>query len=118
MAIDLNDKKLDIKLPLGAPASYWLSLKGYEPAKIAANLTKPILILQGERDYQVTMDDYKGWQDALLKHPNVTFKLYNDLNHLFIEGKGKSTPSEYEKPGHVNEKVIRDIINWISRFEN
>jgi uncharacterized protein len=104
------------KLPLGAPASYWLSLKGYEPAKLAAKITKPILILQGERDYQVTMDDYKEWQNALSKNQNVTFKLYKDLNHLFIEGKGKSTPSEYEKSGHVSQKVISDIIDWISRL--
>ena len=33
-----------------------LDLRKYEPAKEAANLQQPILILQGERDYQVTME--------------------------------------------------------------
>jgi dipeptidyl aminopeptidase/acylaminoacyl peptidase len=104
------------KLPLEVPASYWLDLRGYDPAKLAADLKKPVLILQGERDYQVTMDDYKRWKDALSEHQNVTFKLYKNLNHLFIEGEGKSTPSEYEKPGHVHETVVQDITDWIKKY--
>ena len=42
---------------LGAPASYWLDLRDYKPAQSAVELKQPILILQGERDYQVTMQD-------------------------------------------------------------
>lgn len=103
------------KLPFEVPASYWLDLRGYDPAKFAVDLKKPMLILQGERDYQVTMDDYQRWRDALSGHPNVMFKLYQNLNHLFIEGKGRSTPSEYEKPGHVSEMVVEDISGWIKK---
>ena len=33
-------------LPLGIPASYWLDLRNYDPAKEAVKLTGPILILQ------------------------------------------------------------------------
>jgi hypothetical protein len=46
-------------------------------------------------------------------HPNVTFKLYPKLNHLFIEGEDRSTPAEYQHAGHVAEIVIRDIAEWI-----
>jgi hypothetical protein len=35
------------------------------------------------------------------------------LNHLFIKGEGKATPSEYENQGNVQEKVILDIATWI-----
>jgi alpha-beta hydrolase superfamily lysophospholipase len=76
-------------------------------------LKLPLLILQGGRDFQVTEADFDRWQKALGSHPGVTFKLYPDLNHLFIVGKDKSTPAEYEHPGHVAESVITDIADWI-----
>ncbi len=100
-------------LPLGIPASYWLDLRDYDPAETAKGLAQPVLILQGERDYQVTTADFEGWQAALGSLPSVTLKLYPDLNHLFMAGEGKSTPAEYEIAGHVAEQVIADIVDWI-----
>lgn len=100
-------------LPASVPAKYWLDLKNYHPAKEAKKLTKPILVLQGERDYQVTMDDYKIWRASLASHNNVRFKLFPTLNHLFMYGEGKSTPSEYENPGHVHRSVIEEIYNFV-----
>lgn len=101
------------ELPLGIPASYWLDLRDYDPAKAAGSIARPMLLLQGERDYQVTVEDFQGWKKHLAGRPNVTFRLYPDLNHLFMAGKGKATPREYEQPGHVAEKVVRDIARWI-----
>ena len=98
---------------LGAPGSYWLDLINYNPLESIKNLDLPILILQGDRDYQVTVDDFKLWQEELKDKPNVTFKLYKGLNHLFIYGEGKSTPEEYYKPGNIFQEVIEDIANWI-----
>ncbi len=100
---------------LGAPPQYWLDLNSYHPADVAKTLRQPLLILQGERDYQVTMTDFKGWQAALAGNPNVQFKTYPDLNHLFISGQGKSTPAEYQQPGHVSQAVVDDIANWVSK---
>jgi dienelactone hydrolase len=103
-------------LLLGAPDAYWLDLKGYNPAVLAAGLPQPMLILQGGRDYQVTaQDDYPGWQKELQSKTNATFKLYPDLNHLFITGEGKSKPSEYEQAGHVSGSVVSDIAAWINK---
>ncbi|MDD3024013.1 MAG: DUF3887 domain-containing protein [Syntrophomonadaceae bacterium] len=102
-------------LLLGASDAYWLDLKGYNPAVLAAGLPQPMLILQGGRDYQVTEEDYLGWQKDLQSKINATFKLYPDLNHLFIIGEGKITPSEYEQAGHVSGNVISDIAAWINK---
>lgn len=99
---------------LGAPVSYWLDLRGYNPPEAAKALKQPLLILQGERDYQVTMDNFAAWKQAL---PKAAFYTYPKLNHLFIEGEGKSTPAEYGKPGHVSEAVIADITDWINRLK-
>ena len=110
---ELSEKTPSSLLPLGIPATYWLDLRDYDPAKEATKLKKPLLILQGERDYQVTMKDYKRWQESLASHDNVQMKLFPSLNHLFMQGEGKSGPSEYEKPAHVNLSVIDTIVEWI-----
>jgi fermentation-respiration switch protein FrsA (DUF1100 family) len=72
-----------------------------------------LLVLQGARDYQVTTQDFAGWQAALSGRANAKLILYPDLNHLFMAGTGKSTPAEYEQPGHVDKQAIADIATWI-----
>ncbi len=101
------------QLPFGVAAAYWLDLRDYHPAEEAAKLAQPILILQGQRDYQVTMEDYAGWEETLRKRPSVTFNLYPNLNHLFMTGAGKSGPADYAGAGHVAETVIDDIARWV-----
>jgi dienelactone hydrolase len=101
--------------PFSAPASYWLDLRGYDPPAAASLLKQPMLVLQGERDYQVTMADHAAWQRALGSRANVQLKSYPALNHLFIAGTGPSTPAEYNQAGHVDEAVVRDIGAWITR---
>jgi hypothetical protein len=98
-----------------APASYWLDLRGYDPPSAAKALKLPMLILQGERDYQVPMDEFAKWKAALSGKSHVTFHSYPALNHLFIAGTGKSLPAEYQIAGHVDEAVIRDIADWMKK---
>ncbi|NLZ39063.1 MAG: alpha/beta fold hydrolase [Firmicutes bacterium] len=100
---------------LNAPASYWLDLRNYKPTETAAALKLPMLILQGERDYQVTMEDFALWQQALASYSHVQFKSYPGLNHLFVSGQEPSVPSEYEQPGNVEKIVIDDIAAWIRK---
>ena len=74
-----------------------------------------MLILQGERDYQVTMNEFDRWKTALAGKSNVTFHSYPALNHLFIAGTGRSLPAEYGTAGHVDAAVIGDIADWITK---
>ncbi len=94
--------------------AYWLDLRGYDPVAVAAHSSIPMLILQGERDYQVTMTDFEGWKKGLAGRANVTFKSYPALDHFFIAGSGASTPADYAVPGHVSGDVIGDITAWIA----
>jgi dienelactone hydrolase len=110
---ELTDKTPAAELPLGVPARYWLDLRDYDPAEAAKKVPQPLLILQGERDYQVTLADFARWRSALADRDNVKLILYRDLNHLFIEGHDKSVPAEYFEPGNVAEPVINDIARWI-----
>ncbi len=102
-------------LVMGAPPAYWLDLREHNSLAIAKGLKQPLLVLQGGRDYQATPEGFNMWKEAMSSQPNVTFKLYPKLDHLFIAGEGKSAPDEYQKPGHVDEPVVTDIADWINR---
>lgn len=108
-----KEKQLILK---SAPASYLLDLRGYIPAaaEMAKSLKQPMLVLQGARDYQATTADFNIWKNRLTSRTDVVFKLYPDLNHLFMTGTGMATPAEYEKPGTVAQSVVNDISDWIS----
>lgn len=102
-------------LPLGIPVRYWLDLRAHDPVKLIAGETRPLLVLQGDRDYQVTLADFAGWEKALGGKSHATLKRYPKLNHLFIAGEGKSTPAEYQQPGHVDVAVIDDIAAFMKQ---
>jgi fermentation-respiration switch protein FrsA (DUF1100 family) len=97
----------------GAPASYWLDLRSYDPTATATKVKAPMLILQGGRDYQVRPEEFAKWGAVLGARGDVRLRSYPPLNHLFIAGSGPSLPAEYLTPGHVAEEVIVDIANWI-----
>ena len=99
---------------MGAPVAYWLDLKGYDPAALAKKLALPMLILQGDRDFQVTMKDFALWKAAVGANKAVTMRAYPALNHLFVAGEGKSTEAEYRKPGHVAPEIIDDIAKFLA----
>jgi len=100
---------------LGMKGSYLLDLKGYDPAGQAKLLKIPMLILQGERDYQVNMKDFAAWKSGLAGLQGVTMKSYPPLDHLLVEGAGRSSSADYRKPGqHVSQAVVDDVAKWVS----
>jgi hypothetical protein len=100
-------------LPLNLESKYWQSLVNYNQVQVAKKVKQPILVLQGERDYQVTMTDFNLWKQNLSDKTKNQFISYPTLNHLFMKGEGKSTPAEYEKQGNVDKQIIIDIANWV-----
>jgi dienelactone hydrolase len=112
----LHSKAFDVKasktqLPLGLSAKYWQSLLDYKPLVEVKKVTIPLLILNGERDYQVTMKEFNLWKKTL-KNTKTQFISYPKLNHLFIAGEGDSSPEEYTVKGEVDRKVIQDITTF------
>jgi len=95
------------------PAAYVLDLRAYHPAETASRLKVPILVMQGDRDYQVGAADLNVWKQALGKKSTVTLKSYPALNHFFMPGAGPSSDAEYLKHNHVLEAVVEDIAGWV-----
>lgn len=112
---DLTPTTPGAELPFGWPGSFWLDLRDYDPVATAAGLGRPMLILQGGRDYQVTVaDDLARWRAGLGHRDDVTFRVYDADNHLFFPGTGPSVPSEYDRPQHVDPAVVTDIAAWLA----
>ncbi|GAA4587109.1 pimeloyl-ACP methyl ester carboxylesterase [Actinoplanes octamycinicus] len=89
-------------LPFGFPASYWLDLRDYDPVRTAAALRRPMLILQGGRDRQVTVaDDLARWRAGLGARRDVRIRVLRGLDHMFYRG------------GHVHPAVVRKIARWL-----
>lgn len=98
---------------LGAPAAYYLDMNAYDPAVTMRQVSGPVLVLQGMRDYQVTPAGLDDWLQAVGPRKEMTVKRYPALNHLFIAGEGAPNPAEYAKGGHVSEEMIGDVAKWI-----
>ncbi len=113
-----NEKIPSELLPMNLPAKYWLDIRDYHPAKEAKEIDERMFVLHGSRDYQVHKNQFYNWQNTLRERDDeVKHKLYPKLNHLFMEGSGKCSPSEYYIENHVAEYVIDDIVKWILEGE-
>ena len=102
----------------GAPASYYYDLDARDEVAIARTLDMPILILHGDRDYQVIDEDIRDWQNGLKGDPKVQVETFPALNHLFIAGVGKPGPAEYDTPGHVDGAVIGTIASFVENVSS
>lgn len=102
------------QLPFGLGPGYWLECRAFNPVQIMKDIQKPVLILQGGRDYQVTVDNYNELQASLRNNANAKFHLYETLNHCFVTGKGPPRPAEYTDPGNVEYEVVQDISQWVN----
>ena len=109
------DGLADDALLLGVPVRYWRSLEQYAGDHFLDAIDLPLLILQGDADFQVYADvDYPLWQEALAGRDNVSFCLYEGLNHLMMPTQGLRDTTEYVTPSHVRADVIADIADFVN----
>jgi uncharacterized protein len=100
----------------GLGPAYFLSLQRYDEIATARGMRRPILILQGERDYQVTVrEDLALWQRGLAGRRAVKIVRFPQDDHLFFRGSGRSSPLDYVRPAHVDPKVAATIARWVKQ---
>lgn len=112
------DSLADDDTVFGLPVPYQRHLQGIDAAALHLLDQKPVLVLQGERDKQVSMDDFILWQEKLKDHPAAEFISYPLLNHLFGDYQGEpvtlmNIAAEYAARTPVAEQVILDIAAFI-----
>jgi len=99
---------------LGGMSAYYLKgLYNHPAADYIKNTRVPFLVLQGSADFQVRADkDFAQYRELLSGRSNVTFILYEGLNHMFITST-TGYIDEYYIPDNVNSQVLYDIAAWI-----
>ena len=78
---------------------------------------KPVLILQGGKDFQVLAKrDYRMFKKLLAGRENTQYKLYPELNHVFVKGIYNDilkASKEYSVEQHIGEDVVGDIAAFV-----
>lgn len=104
----------------GAPAAYLWEMEQLDALQIVQENACPLLILQGEADFQVSVqDDFAAWREGLGDMGGmVAYKCYPGLSHLFMPCPEGATVLDaqtvYAKAGQMDAQVIEDIANWIT----
>ena len=111
--INMTDEEAKQYTLAGASGYYYKDWDSFPMNEHLQSSEKPILIMHGDKDVQVFTDrDFGAYKTLLQDKDNVTFKLYPDLNHLFMTST-LGTAAEYAIPETVNSQVLQDIVNWI-----
>ena len=115
---DLSDEEAKKKKFAGNISLYYFKEMGQKTAAdYLLESSKPVLIMQGGRDFQVLADDdFKAFREILAGRDNITYKLYPDLNHCFVTAIYDDilkASKEYGVERHIGEEVISDIAEFI-----
>jgi alpha-beta hydrolase superfamily lysophospholipase len=98
---------------LGAPLAYYRDLEQHDAPFELARTGLPCLVVGGGRDYQVTHEDFVGWQQALANQPQACLREIEEMDHLLRLGTGPSSPNDYETPRPVAAGLLDLLAGWI-----
>jgi dienelactone hydrolase len=117
---ELSDEEAKKKKVMGGTTLYYFKEMGeHSVADYLATTKKTMLIVQGEKDFQVSVEkDFNEYKRLLNDKTNVEFRLYENLNHAFVNylySDILKAKQEYNTERHIGEEVISDIADWIMK---
>ena len=97
---------------------YLKEMRQYDSAELVLALKLPTLIMQGGKDFQVSVaNGLDAWKNAVGETEFVTYKLYPELNHAMMRYTGdpalQYTVQEYNTPATADADAVSDLIGWI-----
>ncbi len=115
---EMSDEEAKKKKFAGNISLYYFKEMGQKTAAdYLLESSKPVLIMQGGRDFQVLADDdFRMFKELLAGRDNVTCRLYPELNHVFVTAIYDDilkASKEYGVERHIGEDVIADIADFI-----
>lgn len=118
---EMPDEEAKRKKFFGSTSLWYFKEMGKKTAAEYINeSSKPVLIMQGGKDFQVLKAvDFEGFKEKLKGRLNVEYRLYDELNHLFVNGiygEIAKAAKEYKVEQHIGSEVIDDIAEFIKRF--
>ncbi len=115
---EMSDETAEKKKFAGGLSLYYFKEMGRKTASdYLLESNKPVLIMQGGKDFQVLADDdFIKFKEQLANRDNTGYRLYPNLNHCFVEAIYSSilkASKEYGTERHIGEEVICDIAGFI-----
>ena len=115
---EMPDEEAKSKKFAGGTTLYYFKEMGLKTAADYLSETdKPAFIMQGEKDFQVLADvDYAKFKELFSDRPNTRFKLYENLNHVFVESiynDISKAAKDYRVERHIGDEVIDDIAEFV-----
>ena len=102
----------------GLTVSYFYDWDHYPMMDSLSKANLPVLVLQGEEDFQATMDgDFLPFMEAYGNSARFTFQSFPGLNHLFMKSEIGvfHTTEEYQIEGFVAFETVEALVSWIQQ---
>ncbi len=117
---EMSDEEAKKKKFAGSTTLYYFKEMGQKTAAdYLLETDKPVLILQGGRDFQVLPEeDFAAFRERLAGRAHVEYRLYDELNHLFVKSVYHDVlkaAQEYKVEQHIGGEVLDDIADFIRR---
>ena len=114
----MSDAEAKKKKFAGSMSLYYFKEMGRKTAAdYLLESDKPVLIMQGGRDFQVLAEeDLREFHRLLDGRDNVSFRLYPELNHVFVNAIYDDilkASKDYRVERHIGDEVIGDIARFI-----
>ena len=88
----------------------------YNPQKLIAQLDLPVLIINGDQDLQIDVDQAKKLKDA---QPKAELVIIENMNHILKESKAKGLANQqtYQQPElPIVDEFKKEIISFINNL--
>ena len=103
----------------GMTLYYFKEMGQHQTAEALQACQKPMLIMQGEKDVQVSVEhDFALYKKLLSDREDVQFRLYERLSHAFVPaiyGTIDKAAKEFKVEQHIGDAVLDDIADFIWR---
>ncbi|WP_210203052.1 alpha/beta hydrolase [Pseudaminobacter soli (ex Li et al. 2025)] len=102
-------------LPLFHPSvqRFLMNALSYDPAQLLAKIRKPVLILQGQRDIQVSEEDARRLAEA---NPKAELRVLPDVNHVLKEVTSDDRAANIATYADPNLPLAPGVVDAITEF--
>lgn len=122
----MTEEQMEIALRMNHPAretmaerdAWWRFFLDYDPLPAARRLRVPVLILHGETDRQVSVEQAAELAEAIRAggNPRVDVRTFPELNHLLLPDPVGSAEGYAALPSKaVPREVLGALANWLVR---
>lgn len=113
-AVDVDGLPVPLRSLFNASVQpYLIDLVSHDPAKLAASLRVPLLIVQGDRDLQVSLDDAKRLASA---QPDARLVVIEGANHVLKAVEREDRAANLAAYGNADLPLAAGLVDAIAAF--